>query len=452
MSIDIAKQLDLRPYNDKNVVSKPVVQEQAKTQPPVDEDKSNAAKWMIGLTATAAIAIGGLYAAKHGKLGESAEKFAKKIFGETVNEVKPNPPTTSAPDNISNPVPAVVTLTPLFFARKGISKLIKKPNKSLAEIMTEFQQAGVKLEKKSENLLEIRTGKGPSDITQLHFSPEGILSSIQRTTKKATQEIFTFENNVLSKIEREIPTPSGRPLEHIVEFTQDGAVKAKKILLNDGLRELPINSSTAKIFKNEEIVEAYIPRSSKYFKQAVRELEIARKPAEKFGDDSSINVSSILRPFYDAHNSAKEAKLFDQRMYTPKEVTQYIKNLLGSKDEFKAEVFRLIHKDIEGMKTISDNTLIAMANDYITKLKTYKITKPEHVAIVGKPIKDCSYAEFKQILKEVAPDKAGKLGVVADPFKDHAQEENAILWTIERLTGRSNINNKTTLLEILQDL
>ena len=150
MSIDIQKQLDLRPYSDKNIVQKPVEQKAA-TPPPADEEKSNAAKWMIGLTATAAIVIGGLYAAKHGHLGKDAEKFAKKIFGEGVKEATstatPTPPPTTTLKETAAPA---LALTPLVFARKGISRLIKKPNKTLAEIMTDFQQAGVKMEKKGE--------------------------------------------------------------------------------------------------------------------------------------------------------------------------------------------------------------------------------------------------------------------------------------------------------------
>lgn len=42
MGIDIQKQLDLRPYSDKNVVTKPAVQPQA-VKPSADEETSNAA-------------------------------------------------------------------------------------------------------------------------------------------------------------------------------------------------------------------------------------------------------------------------------------------------------------------------------------------------------------------------------------------------------------------------
>lgn len=142
--------------------------------------------------------------------------------------------------------------------------------------MNDFGQAGVKLEQKADNLLEIRTGTRPQDITKLLFKPDGTLASIQRATKKATREIFSFDNNVLSKIEREIPTPGGKPLEHIVEFAQDGAVKSKRFILNDGLQELPLNSNLLKRVKSSEIVEAYIPRTSNFFNQAVNDLEIAR--------------------------------------------------------------------------------------------------------------------------------------------------------------------------------
>lgn len=452
MGIAIQKQLDLRPYSDKNLVTKPAVETPA-TQAPADEEKSNAAKWMIGLTATAAIAIGGLYAAKHGKLGEGAEKWAKKLFGEAVNEAKPTPKsTTGAPEAHSNPVPTVMTLAPLVFARKSISKLIKKPNKSLTEIMTEFQQAGVKLEQKGDNLLEIRTGKKPEDITKLLFKPDGTLASIQRATKKAASEIFTFDNQILTKIERKIPTPSGKPLEHLVEFAQDGAVKAKRFVLNDGLKELPLNSQFLKRVKLSEIVEAYIPRTSKYFKQAVKELEIVRVTATKFGDESSINVNKILRQFSDAHTSPKEAEFLEKNLCTPEKVTVIIQEMAGKNNAFGAEVLKLIQKDIKEMKSISIDTIKAMAKDYAIKLRANKITKPEHVSIVGKPIQECSYDEMLEILREVAPDKVGNLGIVQDPFKDKAQEAKAILHTIKILTGRSNISERTTLLEILQDL
>ena len=88
MSVDIQKQLDLHPYRDKNVVQKPVVQTQPQVQQPADEEKSNAAKWMIGLTATAAIVLGGLYAAKHGHLGKNAEKFPSSTRGPFQSKIR----------------------------------------------------------------------------------------------------------------------------------------------------------------------------------------------------------------------------------------------------------------------------------------------------------------------------------------------------------------------------
>ena len=456
MSVDIQKQLDLRPYSDKNVVSTPVKQSPPPpTHDVVDEEKSNAAKWMIGLTASAAIVLGGLYAAKHGHLGKDAEKFAKKIFGESVKEVKPAATTTTTPPTTLNEtVPTAIALTPLVFARKGISRLIKKPNKSLTEVMTELQQAGVKMEKKGENLLEIQTGKSPNDITKLFFNSEGTLASIQRATKKAQQEVFKFENGILSKIERQIPTPSGKPLEHLIEFAENGKVKAKKLVLNDALENLPINSKTLNKFKPDEIVEAYIPRDSKYFNQAVEEFQVLRKHAQHFGDDSTITCHKVFKGVQEAERNTIEAHFFEENTMKPSGLAFIIeKQLNGSvENKFNAEILKLVQKDLGDLKGISYDNYAVMYENYVTKLNTFKINSPEHVAIVGKPIKDCSYDEFVEILRQVAPEKAGKLGVVQDPWKDSAQEQKAIMSTIEYLTGRSNIKENTSLLDILQDL
>lgn len=440
MGIDIQKQLDLRPYSDKNVVTKPAVQPQA-VKPSADEEKSNAAKWMIGLTATAAIAIGGLYAAKHGKLGESAEKWAKKLFGEAVNEVKPSTPAapitaSSAPDT----VPTVVTLAPLVFARKGISKLIKNPNKSLTEIMNDFGQAGVKLEQKADNLLEIRTGTSPQDITKLLFKPDGTLASIQRATKKATREIFSFDNNVLSKIEREIPTPGGKPLEHIVEFAQDGAVKSKRFILNDGLQELPLNSNLLKRVKSSEIVEAYIPRTSNFFNQAVNDLEIARHATNRtLKKNINITVDYILSPFKNAAENGEKIKVVSS------ENVEKLLELSIDDKKLAAPIARLIEQDIGSTKKVSLKTLAWLTEKYSASLKVYGIDKPEQLEVIAKPLDKCSKADFIKILgsrdavHKIFPGCFDAYGMLDVEF-------------LSSKAGFSHVKNHMTIFDILKDI
>ena len=413
MSIDIQKQLDLRPYSDKNIVQKPVEQKAA-TPPPADEEKSNAAKWMIGLTATAAIVIGGLYAAKHGHLGKDAEKFAKKIFGEGVKEATstatPTPPPTTTLKETAAPA---LALTPLVFARKGISRLIKKPNKTLAEIMTDFQQAGVKMEKKGENLLEIRTGKSPDDITKLVFNPEGTLASIQRATKKAQQEVFTFENNILSKIERKIPTPGGKPLEHIIEFAENGKVKAKKLVLNVALENLPINSKTLENFKPAEIVEAYIPRTSNFFNQAVNDLEIARHATSRtLEKDINITVDNILSPIKKAAQNGETIKVVSSE-----NVEKVLKLTIDDK-KLAAPIARLIEQDID---------------------------KPEQLEVIAKPLDKCSKADFIKILG--SRDAVHK--VFPGCFDDYGMLDVEFLSS---KPGFSHVKNHMTIFDIIKDI
>ncbi len=456
MSIDIPKQVNFRAQNS-NIISAPQQFNNAPTKQPIDEEKSNAAKWMIGLTATAAIVIGGLYAAKHGKLGDNAEKFAKKIFGESVEKTKTN--STTKP-SITTETPKEETIAPqlaiapLVFARKGIGRLIKKPNKTLTEIMTEFQQAGVKIEKNGENLLEIRTGKSPDDITKLFFNKEGTLTSIKRATQKAEQEIFTFKNDYLSKIERKINIGKDKSLEHVIEFAQDGKVKAKSLVLNNTLEELPVNSKFLNKFSPEEVVEAFIPRDSKYFAQTIDEFKIVQKHARNLGEDSNITCREVFRDVQEAERDCTVAEFFEKNVQHQSGIDYMIEKCMqGSvENKYYAEILKLVQKDLGGREKINFNTCKLLIESYESKLNTFKIKTPEHVAIVGKPIKDCSYDEFVEILRHISPEKAGKLGVQQDPWKDKAQEQKAIMHAIKYLTGRSGIKEDNSLLEILQDL
>lgn len=444
MSVDIQKQLDLRPYSDKNVVSKTAVQTQTTAQQPVDEEKSNAAKWMIGLTASAAIVLGGLYAAKHGHLGKNAEKFAKKIFGESVKEVKPavtTPASTTTPQTpIQETATTAIALTPLVFARKGISRLIKKPNKSLTEVMTELQQAGVKMEKKGENLLEIRTGKSPNDITKLFFNSEGTLASIQRATKKAQQEVFKFENGILSKIERQIPTPSGKPLEHLVEFAEDGHVKVKKLVFNDALEELPINSKAFDIFKPAEIVETYIPRTSNFFKQAVNDLKIARHAAGRTLENNiNITVDSILSPIKKASQNHETIKVV-----SPEKVEKLLELTMEDK-KLAAPIARLIEQDIGNTKKVSLKTLERLTEKYSASLKCYGIDKPEQLEVIAKPLNKCSKSDFIKILG--SRDAVHK--IFPGCFDDYGMLDVEFLSS---KAGFSHVKNHMTIFDILKDI
>ena len=82
--INVQNKINFRAQNN-NVISAQQTYENQVTEQPVDEEKSNAAKWMIGLTATAAIVVGGLWAAKKGHLGESAQKYANKLLGSAAD-------------------------------------------------------------------------------------------------------------------------------------------------------------------------------------------------------------------------------------------------------------------------------------------------------------------------------------------------------------------------------
>lgn len=261
MSVDIQKQLDLKPYNDANIGQKQIVKTPVNAQQPVDEEKSNAAKWMVGLTASAAIVIGGLWAAKKGHLGEGAEKFAKKLLGEAVDakpkgDNKPAEATTitstgatgtsgtsgktdTSGAGIGASVAAVIP--PLVVARKAISRLIKSP-KNLTETIQNLQDAGVAFER-NKNILSIKTGKRIQDITFIVFDDAGTSCAIARTNKQNVIETFGINNGSLKSIIRrfdglktqkldEFNTPImgelrdfTKPLQQTIEFD-----KSKKVI------------------------------------------------------------------------------------------------------------------------------------------------------------------------------------------------------------------------------
>ena len=230
MSIDIQKQINFRAQNN-NIINAPQQFTNEQVQQPVDEEKSNASKWMIGLTATAAIVIGGIWAAKKGHLGESAQKYANKLLGNT-SEVKSkgastsSGSTTTSSSGVSSITPASETgsstatstvasvaaaISPLVVARKAVSKLIKSP-KNYEDVLKSLQQAGIEFLDNSSLILEagynkknlmIKTGKKATDFTYFNFDENGILTHVFRPIKGNTEEIFEFSNGSLKSITRQ---------------------------------------------------------------------------------------------------------------------------------------------------------------------------------------------------------------------------------------------------------
>lgn len=464
MSMDIQKQLDLKPYSDKNIVSQKPAIKTSITENSTDEEKSNAAKWMIGLTATAAIVLGGLYAAKRGHLGEGAEKFVKKILGSSSKEVSKNTNTTApTPNSTTNtintintetnpePIAAALTVAPLVFARKGISRLIKKPSKSLTEIMTEFQQAGVKLEQKGDNLLEIKTGKKPEDITELLFNPDGTLASIKRAGKNLQEEIFTFDKGKLKEIERTYSGEKLRNLWHKVEFDELGeevvnqkytfdifdstfrneiiSVTGRKNTFTTGnipgwykylqcnYESLPKSITRAKIFldKNINTIDdaPYITaKIAKYYNSMIKDIpnnisseDLVRLfNAKNTGtfDDLVENVNFVRR-VANKTNDETDSSILRYIVENPEELipreklSDEIKDLISDGTKAQALV-ELIEKDLGTTKKISERGLIYAIKQYHSTLRKYDINKPEQLKAVTKPLSKCTKNDFIEIL------------------------------------------------------
>lgn len=522
MGIDIQKQLDLHPYSDQNVVTKPAAETRQTVQQPVDEEKSNAAKWMIGLTASATIVLGGLYAAKKGHLGEGAEKWAKKLFGEAseaANSGKSTATSSSTSLNSTdttigeNNIPPVLAfITPALIRGK-----IKNPKFKFNDLVQELENANIKFTKTEATELipkaKIKVETGVDEVPWFfRFDKDGVLTSIRKGLSSEDCTVYKFDNGILSSIKQRIAgQKANKPFEHILEFAENGKLKKQSYKFNLGdenihiesiannsklfrnadditnngeylverlgqkfdelpekihglrfkiqdritspkieyLKSKPITTPLAKNIKSSEIVEAYIPRSSKYFDQAVQELDVVRRSVLRSGNEEGIDLNKVLEHFRRAHYSRT---LLDESIYSREKITSIIEKYITSDKKLFAEIMKLVQKDMGEIKGISFDNFMSMIKNYKSKLKVYGITKAEHVAIVAKPLKDCSYDEFEKILKEVAPQKAGKLGVIKDPWKNRAQEQKQIIHTIKHLTGRSNIDENSTLLEILQDL
>ena len=421
MSVDIRKQLDLHPYSDKNVVQKPVVQTQPQVQQPADEEKSNAAKWMIGLTATAAIVLGGLYAAKHGHLGKNAEKFAKKLFGESVNETKAG--------------------TPALVRGK-----IKNPKLKLNDFIQELEKSNFSF-KKFENIdsipgthIKLSSGEGIEPWT-FRFDPDGVLSSIRKTISETEETVYRFENNVLSGIERTIQSGiPDKPLKHIVEFTENGKFKSKFFEINDGFKNLPVNSKAFSAFKPAEFVEAYIPRTSSFFKYAVDDLNTVQRSLNRTGSgNSSITIDNILAPIRKTYENSEKLKvIYKEKLIRALELTL-------NDEKFAAPIAKLIEQDMGDAKGVSTKTLAYLVENYSSKLKALGIKKPEQFEAVAKPLNKCSKQDFIALLG--SRDAVHKK--LPGCFDDYGMLDVEYLSS---LPGFSHVKNNMTPFDILQDL
>lgn len=534
MSVDIQKQLDIRPYSDNRVTTKPVVTAQNSASQSVDEEKSNAAKWMIGLTATAAIAIGGLYLAKHGKLGEGAEKWAKKLFGEggkgskasetasttstasttktptaSTSSTSPTSPTSptsttsSSGSPIPNPIPAAVTIAPLVFARKGISRLIKKPGKTLTEIMTEFEQAGVKLEKKGENLLEIKTGSKPDDITKLLFNPDGTLATIQRATKKASEEIFTFENGLLRGVKRRYKdnelswaheikfndakkiasetynfdykhTVKGEleSIENLPNSFSTGQTSSWFEMFETKYEQLPRRFKNAKIYSNVdhnyETARYITPRACKYYKTNLKDIP-AKIPSEEFvrmhypKDLPTFDV--IVQDLDVARRISQRTANLSTNSISQKTPRELVESLTGTnrikKENLYSEIrdicsssvsdstvitiTRLLEKDMGSAKDIDGEVILHAIRNYKSTLKAYGIEKPEQLEVVVKPLSKCSKNDFIQLLgsKDVVQQK------LPGCFDDYGMLDVEFLSS---KAGFGHVKDNMSVFDILKDL
>lgn len=503
MSVDIQKQLDLHPYSDKNVVQKPVVQTQPQVQPPADEEKSNAAKWMIGLSATAVIVLGGLYAAKHGHLGKNAEKFAKRIFGEGTTEAKSSSvssgTTVSNDGNSNNQIPPALT----FISLAALRKVIKNPKINQADFLAELEKLGLAFEhsKSDANTFILRTGE--KDLpTFVKFDAEGALNFIRKPFNDS-MEIFRYENGVLKEIERFITTGvKENPIQHIMEFNPAGKLKKHlyEFKLNDetirlesldgnthlfrnadninsegeylvqrlgqNLKELPEKIRSLKFkfkdrvtspkieyardrrldlkvtseIKSEELVEAFIPRSSKYFEQAVHEINVARKNIERAGQNNgSVRPATILNQYRDWHYSNTSFSIIKEEKFN-KAITYLVHN-----KDIAPQIAKLIKNDIGEMKYISLENLNFMVNNYVTTLRAHGIKKPEQFEVVAKPLNKCSKQDFIALLG--SRDAVHKK--LPGCFDDYGMLDVEYLSS---LPGFSHVKNNMTPFDILQDL
>lgn len=294
MGIDIQKNINSNNIK-QNFQSKPVEVKKNSASNKVDEEKSNAAKLMIGLTATAAIVIGGLYAAKHGKLGETAQKYANKIFGEA--PVKKA--ATSSSDTPSVPdIKSISTLSAaaLLAIPKLSRKLIKNPHIKLDKFAQELQGAEVAFERSEDPAtklikLVVKGAKETDAPAIFHFNADGTIKSIERTVQKSfkngnienTPMTYLFEKGKLAGVKKGLTTPSKSPeikLSECFEFAGDGKI-AKKFYELHNPKDLNFcHARLEKVSGEDHLFTCSNPDHYKYliknFDELPQELKVAR--------------------------------------------------------------------------------------------------------------------------------------------------------------------------------
>ena len=513
MSVDIQKQLDLHPYSDKKITAKPVAEAQPQVTQSADEEKSNAAKWMIGLTATAAIVLGGLYAAKHGHLGKDAEKFAKRILGEgttgakasaatttTGNTNTNSPAITSNKEESINPLPVVIPA--LVVARKGVSRIIKHPEKSMAEVIAGLEESGIKFKKSGDDFIQIKTGKGEFDFTDIKFNPDGTLASIERATRNACKEIFNFENGILRGIKRSyentVPeitqkiefNDAQKVSKEFFEFKRNVVLSGvlKRVrgmkdtyttgqscwwydILKNNYEKLPTQLRKAKIFYNEfadfETAPYMTARICKYYNAALKDIpakvpseELVRSYRGKLGDlfDNTVQDLDIARRISQRTANIPDKPILEK---TPRDIVeqfasnriarsdilQNIRALMPEKnsDDTVKTIAKLLEKDMGNAKDIDENIILHAIRNYNSILNTYKINTPEKLQIITKPLNECTKADFIEILG--SRDAVHKK--LPGCFDDYGMLDVEYLSS---LPGFSYVKNNMTPFDILQDL
>ena len=326
MSVDIQKQLELKPYSDANIAKKQVVVTPSQSQQPIDEEKSNAAKWMIGLTATAAIVVGGLWAAKKGHLGESAQKYANKLLGSaadakgkggttsTSSSTSASTSSTTSTKSASTPTGATsgsatssttssavasvaAAIPPLVVARKAISRLIKSP-KNLTETIQSLQDAGVAFTRES-NLISIKTGKKIHDITYIMFDEAGTSSVIARPNKNVI-EAFELNNGSLKSITRQFDGLKTQKLDEMnnpIDGVLRGLIKPLK-------QTIEFDKSKKVIQETWDVAERAV--CEELTLTSVKGLK------DSFNSDSMSGWKDFLAKYYDElPESLKKAKIFN---------------------------------------------------------------------------------------------------------------------------------------------
>ena len=447
MSFNVQNKINFRAQND-NIISAPQTFENQVTEQPVDEEKSNAAKWMIGLTATAAIVVGGLWAAKRGHLGESAQKYANKLLG-SATDAKGKGGTTSTSSSTSASTTSTSTSTgattstastvaavipALVVARKSISKLIKSP-KNFDETIQGLRRAGIEYIDNSGLLLEaghntknlmVKTGKKATDFTYLNFDENGILTHIFRPLKENAEEVFEFNNGSLKSITRNF---DGLKTQKLDEF--NNPIGGELISLTKPLKQ------TIEFDKSKKVVQEAWEVAERGINEELT-LTSVKGLKDSFYSNGMSGWKNFLNEHYDDLPPAlKKAKIFqlkeqvdidggsDTAQYLTARVAKYWKKPLKDiPQEIPSEEFaRFLYKNSDPHFTDVVNTLNVERN-IARRVSDVKIPIENDIEYVtvhsyakGK-INDTTKIQekFKEI---ISSDKTGrKAEVFAKLFKD----------------------------------